>query len=189
MFMKKDILKSIKNDMWAVLACKKQAQQQLKMEVAKLEAERQQALASHKDVDDFGTRYWLDKMTNEAYDRQKTNVIQDVYDQWHNYQSYYLIYKDGSEVCISAEEIIAGMKFPKMSDIVYAEMSSADDHLDTESGELDWYSDERLEACGWDYAVEDERKFQYETAIQYKYKTEWARRWKESHPDFVPIKV
>lgn len=41
MFMKKDILKSIKNDMWAVLACKKQAQQQLKMEVAKLEAERQ----------------------------------------------------------------------------------------------------------------------------------------------------
>ena len=28
-----------------------------------------------------------------------------------------------------------------MSDIVYAELSSTDDHMDTETGDLRWYSD------------------------------------------------
>ena len=76
-----------------------------------------------------------------------------------------------------------------MSDIVYAEMSSADDHMDTESGDLDWYTDERMEACGWDYDAEDERRWQYETAIQYKFQTVGSLRWRQEHPEFVPMAI
>ena len=112
-----------------------------------------------------------------------------MYDRWHNDQMYHLIYKDGSEVVITAEEILSGEPFPKMSDIVYAEMSSADDHMDTETGNLYWYSDERMEACDWDYDVEGERVWQYETAIQYKFGTEWAKRYSRQHPEFIPMAI
>ena len=76
-----------------------------------------------------------------------------------------------------------------MSDIVYAEMPSADDHMDTETGDLYWYSDERMAACGGDYVAEDEAVWQYETAIQYKFGTEWAKRWSQKYPEFVPMEI
>lgn len=187
--MKKDILRCIKNDMWEVRHCKKDVQALLKRELAELEARRQEALAENDSVEDLEVRGWFNRDTNACYDRRRADLIQNVYDNWHNDQSYHLIYEDGSEVCITAEDILSGEPFPKMSGIVYAEMSSADDHMDTETGDLYWYSDERMAACDWNYDAEDDARWQYETAIQYKFKTEWARRWSALHPEFVPMAV
>ena len=188
---KKDILRYIKNDMWEVRHCKKDVQRQLKAELAELEARRKEAIAENESADyaSAESKAWFNRRTNETYNQRRQDIINSVYSQWHNDQSYHLIYKDGSEVCILAEEILSGEPFPKMSDIVYAELSSADECLDTETGDLCWYSDERMEACDWNYDVEDDRKWQYETAIQYKYNTEWAQRWRQKHPEFVPMAI
>ena len=187
--MKRDILKLIKNDMWETRHNKKYVQAMLKAQLAELEARRKEAIAENDDVADEEVRGWFNRDVNRAYDRRRQELISSVYDFWHNDQMYHLIYKDGSEVVITAEEILGGEPFPKMSDIVYAEMSSADDHMDTETGDLYWYSDERMEACDWDYDVEGERVWQYETAIQYKFGTEWAKRWSQKHPEFVPMEI
>ena len=188
--MKKDILRCIKNDMWETRHSKKDVQAMLKAELAELETRRKEALAENEslDVSDV-SKAWFNRQTNETYDRRRQELISGVYDRWHNDQMYHLIYKDGSEVVITAEEILSGEPFPKMSDIVYAEMSSADDHMDTETGNLYWYSDERMEACDWDYDVEGERVWQYETAIQYKFGTEWAKRYSRQHPEFIPMAI
>ena len=188
--MKRDVLKFIKNDMWETRHSKKDVQSMLKAELAELEARRKEALSEYIGLPerDWYRAYGF-RTTNESYDRRRCDLIMGVYDRWHNDQMYHLIYKDGSEVCITAEEILSGEPFPKMSDIVYAEMSSADDHMDTETGDLFWYSDERMEACGGDYDAEDEARWQYETAIQYKFWTEWSRRYSQKHPDFVPMDI
>ena len=170
--MKRDILKLIKNDMWETRHNKKYVQAMLKAQLAELEARRKEAIAENDDVADEEVRGWFNRDVNRAYDRRRQELISSVYDFWHNDQMYHLIYKDGSEVVITAEEILSGEPFPKMSDIVYAEMSSADDHMDTETGDLYWYSDERMEACDWDYDVEGERVWQYETAIQFRFGTD-----------------
>ena len=187
--MKKDILRCIKNDMWETRHNKKYVQAMLKAQLAELEARRKEAIAENDDVADEEVRGWFNRDVNRAYDRRRQELISSVYDFWHNDQMYHLIYKDGSEVVITAEEILSGEPFPKMSDIVYAEMSSADDHMDTETGDLYWYSDERMEACDWDYDVEGERVWQYETAIQFRFGTEWAKRWNQKHPEFVPMEI
>ncbi len=187
--MKKDILRCIKNDMWETRHNKKYVQAMLKAQLAELEARRKEAIAENDDVADKEVRGWFNRDVNRAYDRRRQELISSVYDFWHNDQMYHLIYKDGSEVVITAEEILGGEPFPKMSDIVYAEMSSADDHMDTETGDLYWYSDERMEACDWDYDVEGERVWQYETAIQYKFGTEWAKRYSRQHPEFIPMAI
>ena len=187
--MKRDILKLIKNDMWETRHNKKDVQAMLKAQLAELEARRKEAIAENDDVADEEVRGWFNRDVNRTYDRRRQELISNVYDFWHNDQMYHLIYKDGSEVCILAEEILSGAQFPKMSDIVYAEMSSADDHMDTETGNLYWYSDERMEACDWDYDVEGERVWQYETAIQYKFGTEWSKRYSRVHPEFVPMEI
>jgi hypothetical protein len=179
--MKKDVLRYIKNDMWETRHDKRDVQMILKAELAELEASRKEALAEYVSLpEDDVYRAYAFRTTNQTYDRRRQELISSVYDYWHNSQMYHLIYKDGSEVCISAEEILSGEPFPKMSDIVYAEMSSADDHMDTETGDLHWYSDERMESCDWNYAVEDEAKWAYDTAIQFKFGTVWAQQ----HPEF-----
>ena len=187
--MKRDILKLIKNDMWETRHNKKDVQAMLKAQLAELEARRKEAIAENDDVADEEVRGWFNRDVNRTYDRRRQELISNVYDFWHNDQMYHLIYKDGSEVAITAEEILSGEPFPKMSDIVYAEMSSADDHMDTETGNLYWYSDERMEACDWDYDVEGERVWQYETAIQYKFGTEWSKQYSRVHPEFVPMEI
>ena len=187
--MKRDILKLIKNDMWETRHNKKDVQAMLKAQLAELEARRKEAIAENDDVADEEVRGWFNRDVNRTYDRRRQELISNVYDFWHNDQMYHLIYKDGSEVAITAEEILSGEPFPKMSDIVYAEMSSADDHMDTETGNLYWYSDERMEACDWDYDVEGERVWQYGTAIQYKFGTEWSKRYSRVHPEFVPMEI
>ena len=187
--MKKDILRCIKNDMWETRHNKKYVQAMLKAQLAELEARRKEAIAENDDVADKEVRGWFNRDVNRAYDRRRQELISSVYDFWHNDQMYHLIYKDGSEVVITAEEILGGEPVPQLSDIVYAEMSSADDHMDTETGDLYWYSDERMEACDWDYDVEGERVWQYETAIQYKFGTEWAKRYSRQHPEFIPMAI
>ena len=188
--MKKDILRYIKNDMWETRHCKKDVRDMLKYELAELETRRKEELNDNAalDVSPESLAYF-NRQTNERYNKRRQELIGQVIDRFHNDQMYHLIYKDGSEVCILAEEILSGAQFPKMSDIVYAEMSSGDDHMDTESGDLHWYTDESMEACGWDYDAEDERRWQYETAIQFKFGIEWSQRYSREHPEFVPMAV
>ena len=188
--MKKDILRYIKDDMWETRHCKKDVRDMLKYELVELETRRKEELNDNAalDVSPESLAYF-NRQTNERYNKRRQELIGQVIDRFHNDQMYHLIYKDGSEVVITAEEILSGEPFPKMSDIVYAEMSSADDHMDTETGDLYWYSDERMEACDWDYDVEGERVWQYETAIQFRFGTEWAKRWNQKHPEFVPMEI
>lgn len=188
--MKKDVLRTIKNDMWNVLGNKKYLQADIKVRLAEIEASRKEALKANAEMDVSAEALaWLNQRTNETYDKRRVDCIWNLYEQYHNDQSYYLIYKDGSEVCITAEDILAGEKFPKVSDVVYAQMQSADDDMDTEIGNRDFYSEERLAACDYDYSVEDERKEQYEIAIAFKFDTEWSRQYAAKHPKFVPAVV
>lgn len=188
--MKKDVLRFIKNDMWEVRHNKRYLQASLKTRLAQIESDRKEALSENNQLGlNREVKMWSDLRTNEVYDRRRTAAIVDEYERWHNDQSYYLIYKDGSDVCITAEDILGGEPFPKMSDIVYAEMFSADDWMDTEVGDLDWYSDESLKNCDWNYEVEDERRWQYETAIQYKFGTAWSIRHHWQNPEFVPMEI
>lgn len=188
--MDKKVLKYIKNDMWEVLYSKKYLQATLKTKLKELEMERKESLAEYDNLsEDDWYRGYCFRSINKRFEDLRIRLIEEEVSQWHNDQSYYLIYKDGSEVCITAEEILCGERFPKMSDIVYAELLSADDHMDTENGELDWYSDEAMQACDYEYDVEDDRKWQYETAIQFKFSTAWSFRYKKTNPDFIPVVI
>lgn len=188
--MNKETLRYIKNDMWQTLYNKKDLQAVLKRKLKQVEAERKEALAENEGYGyDENSLAWFNERTNRIYNQRRIAVIENEYSQWHNDKSYYLIYKDGSCVCISAEEILGGEKFPKMSDIVYAMLQSADEIIDTEGGDVDWYSDAHMEACDWNYKVEDNRKWQYETAIEFKFGTEWAIKYRQNNPGFIPVEI
>lgn len=188
--MNRETLRYIKNDMWQTLYSKKDLRSVLKRKLKELEAEREKVLAENAryGYDEFTTA-WYNMRTNANYDQRRAKLIENECSQWHNDQSYYLIYKDGSCVSILAEEILGGEKFPKMSDIVYAMLQSADEIIDTENGDVDWYSDAHMEACDWNYEAEDERKWQYETAIEFKFGTEWAAKYAKDNPGFVPAEI
>lgn len=104
--MKRDILKYIKNDMWYTRHDKKDVQAMLKAELAELEARRKEELDDNAALDvspeSLAHFNW---QTNERYDRRRQELIGRVIDRFHNDQMYHLIYKDGSEVVITAEEI------------------------------------------------------------------------------------
>ena len=188
--MLKDRLKAIKTDMRDVRSNRADYQSEARYHLRELERERKEELA---ECERIYTEEWMRRCErdriNRSYDQLRSDKEDEILSRYHNEQHYYLIYADGSEAIISAEEILLGEKFPRITGIVYAEMSSADDHFDTETGDLFWYSEERLQACGYNYEAEDEKKWQYETAIQYKYRTEWSRTWSEKHPEFVPQKI
>lgn len=188
--MLKDRLKVIKADMRDIRSNRADCQAELKKRLRELEQERRETLAEHGRLA-FDNRYFLferDRI-NRRFDRLEDIALTHIFSQWHIDQQYYLIYADGSEAIISAEDILAGEKLPRLTGIVYAEMSSAEDHFDTETGDLNWYSEEHLQACGYDYEAEDDRKWQYETAIQYKYGTPWSKQWSQLHPEFIPPKI
>lgn len=188
--MLKDRLKAIKTDMRDVRSNKADCQCEVRCHLRELERERKRALAEcERTYTDMGSRLCERDRINRKFD-QLQEIEQDrILNRWHSDQQYYLIYADGSEAIISAEEILLGEKFPRITGIVYAELFSADDHFDTETGDLYWYSEERLQACGYDYEAENDSKWQYETAIQYKYRTEWSRSWSRAHPEFVPQEI
>ena len=112
--MNKKTLKYIKNDMWEVLYNKKYVQAGLKAELKELEADRKRVLAGYAKSEDKLFRTVSSIMVNERYDRLRVETIQNQIAGWHSDQSYYLIYQDRSEVCITAEDILNGEKFPSM---------------------------------------------------------------------------
>lgn len=188
--MLKDRLKAIKADMRDVRGNRADCQREVRQKLRELERERRKALAECKrNYPDERSRCCALDRINRNFDKLQELEQDRIFSQWHNDQQYYLIYTDGSEGITSAESILLGDKLPRLSGIVYAELSSAYDHFDTETGDLSWYSEERLEACGHDYEAEDDRKWQYETAIQYKYGTAWSQQWSQAHPEFVPQKI
>ena len=188
--MLKDRLDAIKKDMRDVRSNRAACQSELGRHLRRLERERREALAENErsDIGEASRLCERDRI-EKRFERLRAIAVDDIYSRWHNEQMYYLIYRDGSEAIVSAEDILAGEKLPRLTGIAYAELSSADDHFDTETGDLFWYSEERLQACGYDYNAEDDRKWQYETAIQYKFSTPWSQRWKKEHPDFVPQEI
>ena len=181
-------LKSIKNDLWEVLGNKKYVQSAIKQMKREIEAERKAELARYATItsDAWTLAYWK-RQDDERYGRLLRERTDYIISQYHCDQSYHLIYKDGSEACVTAEEILSGEPFPKVSNIVYAELSSGYENYDTETGDLDFYSEEAMEACDGNYEAEDERRWQYDAAIEIKYGTEWGKRWTREHPDFVPV--
>lgn len=118
--------------------------------------------------------YWKQK----DKERMIANMEQDIssmYDRYDSENLYYLIYKDGSCVCISDSDLISGEKMPKLTGIVYAMYSGTCDSWDTETGELHWYEGSITES-DFDWEAEDERKMAYENAIEIKYGTEFGKR-------------
>lgn len=89
-------------------------------------------------------------------------------DYYSDDDSFYFIYKDGTEVCKDAEDILNGEKI-KLTDIIYACYGNCACEFDTDIGTFtffdDFEDDEALEA-----------KEKYETSVQYKYNTAWAQR-------------
>jgi len=186
--MLKDMLKTIKEDMRSVRSYRQDFQAELKEQLAEIETARKDALARDTEFAYDKNDKWhiacCNRETNKRYDSLKQKATEDIIWRYDNGQVYRFIYKDGSEAHISAREILNGAKLPRLSNIAYAEMSDADWHIDTETGELNWYSNEHMEACGWDEDVADESVFQYETAIEVKYGTEWGKRYSQEHPKF-----
>lgn len=182
--MKKEILSFIKKDMCEVRSNRKLYKAQLKHELNELEIRRKDALAIYVGIpvsDDYG-EYSLGYI-NDLYKSCRNRVIESVRNDFYNEQTYYIIYKDHTEVYITAEDILNGEKLPKFTDIVYAEIISADNHMDTETGEIEW------EKGPYDNFVADQIRWEYETAIQYKYGTEWSKRFGMLHPDYVPMEI
>ena len=187
--MLKGYLKSIKDDLWSVLSEKKYVQRAIKERERELKAYLKGEMARNAEIwrDYPDALAYQNRQDKERVDRLLFKAVTEISGMHHNDQSYHLIYKDGSEACVTAEEILLGEPFPKVSDVVYAELSSADDNYDTETGDLNFYSNEAMEACDGDYAAEDERRWQYDAAIEIKYGTKWGIRWMQNHPDFVPV--
>ena len=104
-------------------------------------------------------------------ERRMREAIFEEYSRWDGETHYYLIYKDGSCVCISDEDLISGDPMPKLTNIVYAHYQDGYDEMDTESGALHFYEGDEV-----DYEAEDERKEAYENAIEIKYGTEFGKR-------------
>ncbi len=188
--MLKDRLKSIKADIRDVRSNRSACQSELNRRLRELERERRNALAENeRSKASEACRLCERDRIEKRFAQLRMVAIDDIYSRWHDEQVYYLIYRDGSEVIISAEDILSGEKLPRLTGIAYAELSSANEHYDTETGDLFWYSDEHMQACGYDDEAEDDRKWQYETAIQYKFSTPWSQRWRKEHPDFVPQEI
>ena len=188
--MQKDRLNAIKKDMRDVRSSRSACQSELDRRLRELERERREALAENERCKASEAYRLCERdRIEKRFEQLRAVAADDVLSRWHDEQVYYLIYRDGSEAIISAEDILSGEKLPRLSGIAYAELSSADEHYDTETGDLDWYAEERLQACGYDYEAEDDRKWQYETAIQYKFSTFWSQRWRREHPDFVPQEI
>lgn len=143
--MLKDRLKAIKADMRDVRGNRAACQGQVRQKLRELEQECREALMEcARAYADEGCRLCEQDRINRRFDQLRDIAIGKIYNQWHNDQQYYLIYADGSDVVVSAEDILSGEKLPRLSGIVYAELSSVYDHFDTETGELSWYSEERL---------------------------------------------
>ena len=186
--MLKNMLTAIKEDLKNVRSNRGFVQDEIKRKTREIEAGRKAELAENARTFDNpeSLDFWTRK-TNETFNSQLTKAISDIFARYHEDQSYHIIYKDGSEVCVTAEEILGGEPFPKLTGIVYAELSSGWENYDTETGNLDFYSEKAMEACDGDYDTEDERRWQYDAAIEIKYGTEWGTRWMWNHPDFVPV--
>ena len=135
--MLKGYLKSIKDDLWSVLSEKKYVQREIKESARELKAYLKGEMARNAEIwhDSPDVLAYHNRQDKERVDRLLFKAVTEISGMYHNDQSYHLIYKDGSEACVTAEEILLGEPFPKVSDVVYAELSSADDNYDTETGE------------------------------------------------------
>ena len=130
-------------------------------------AERaKEELATYSDPDGYFAMQYKESMRVRLQ-----RAILDEYNRWDGETHYYLIYKDGSCVCTSDEDLISGDPMPKLTDIVYAHYQDGYDEMDTESGALHFYEGDDV-----DYEAEDARKQAYEDAIEVKYGTEYGRR-------------
>lgn len=176
--MKQDYWKMIRENMREVRKLRDTCLREIRQESKEERRSYRQRMSEVPEHDYSG--YRKDQIYRE-YNNRLARLQDSILRQYNNDQVYYLIYRDGSDVTISAEDILLGEKFPKITDVVYAEMSSADDHVDTETGELDWISDSALDKYG-DYDSSYAAKDEYEIKIQFKYETEWARRHSELNP-------
>lgn len=142
----------------------------IKAQIKKIEkafAERiAEELATYSDPDEYFAVQYKARM-----ERRMREAIFEEYSRWDGETHYYLIYKDGSCVCISDEDLISGDPMPKLTNIVYAHYQDGYDEMDTESGALHFYECDEV-----DYEAEDERKEAYENAIEIKYGTEFGKR-------------
>lgn len=142
----------------------------IKAQIKKIEkefAERMaEELATYSDPDGYFAMQY-----KESMERRMRDAIFAEYSRWDGETHYYLIYKDGSCVCISDEDLISGDPMPKLTNIVYAYYQDGYDEMDTESGSLHFYEGDEV-----DYEAEDARKQAYEDAIEVKFGTEYGRR-------------
>lgn len=162
--MKRDILKEIKEMM-------KESHRNaalLAREAKNIEKEYKVKMKEEeKECDCF---YWTYR--KQQIETEMLNKINNLYKSYDGETMYYIIYKDGSCIAISDEDLINNEKMPKLTDIVFASYNGPNDSWDTEIGELHWYEDVD------DYEAEDERKAEYENAIEIKYNTKYGKHLK-----------
>ena len=183
--MKRAVLKDIKEDLKFYKDQKKELREALD-EVHK-DVQREYELAQAKIALEPNTEKKLGLLETACVARkhEHTERIKKTYDVFYSDHEYTLIYADGTEVNLTALAIMRGEKFPKLSGIVYAIMYADGVFVDTEHGELDFFSDERMEKAGYGERVEVARQYDYLTAIRSKYITEWSLKYRAEHREFV----
>lgn len=168
--MKKDYLKTIKDDITEVYRSNREYfRQEVKEALAEIEADHKEAMSRHAAV-------WGDSpdyLAAEIYAERKRETYFRLVDDYSNGQFYYFIYKDGSAVTVTAEDLLTGgAKLPKLTNIAYALMEDADSWIDTEIGDLDAYFD----GVAPDEDLPDrlERLADYENSIEARFGTEYG---------------
>jgi len=186
----KENLNTIKERIKEIKDNRKLVKAIFKEEFNKLEKEKKHMINEYKK-EYKNNEFYLDHMIRTAENIYQKKVSQMCNNTINNYSceaGIYLIYKDGTDAYVLEDDLLTGYdEFPKITNIAYAEYSDGYEHYDTETGELDWYSDERMEQCDYEYEIEDENKFQYEMSIQCKFHTEYSEKYMIDNPNFVPI--
>lgn len=106
----------------------------------------------------------------------KERCHQEIFDMWHEDTDavyFYIIYTDGSEARAFGFDIISHDVKLRMQHIAYAYYLDGFTEYDTLAGYLDWgENDENVTEDEW-----SERREAYMDMVQYKFNTEWARKY------------
>lgn len=181
--MNRENLKLIKQDMKDLYSSSKYVQAELREARKELKKEYDAEMKENKKIC-YPEHLWIwNKETDEKFKGIWIKTYDEIVTSYHNHQCYYFIYADGTEAIVQAEDLLTGDKMPKLSGIVYAEMESADDWIDTEVGDLDSYLEDE-DGCR-DFELQE----RYDISVQCKFNTAWSIRYRKNYPDFEPMQI
>lgn len=116
----------------------------------------------------FKFEEYINSEINSCYRRHLIEKASELLENFHYNESFMIIYKNGTQSLISAEEILTGeVKGIDYSNWAYAYMLDAGEEMDTDTGELEY-----------DISIDEEAEAheEYMHNIEVKYGTEWGKK-------------